>query len=224
MGLSIFLIFFAAVLEFALKYWVYGLGFFSQGIFGIRMLIQWYLSEKEGKIVSPLIFWQLSLVAGFLFLVYGILQHDFVIILGQALSYIISIRNLQLDGAWKPMPFSFRFSAVVFPIVAMAWMLFQSATIPSNLNAENFFEIFFFLGALGQLLLNIRFLYQWYYAEKTKSSFLPLGFWMMTAVGSVLTVIYAVYHFDPVLLFAQGLGLIAALRNIQLHYKTKPAE
>jgi lipid-A-disaccharide synthase-like uncharacterized protein len=47
---------------------------------------------------------------------------------------------------------------------------------------------------------------------------------MMTAIGSVLTVIYAIYHFDPVLLFAQGLGLIAALRNIQLHYKTKPVE
>lgn len=222
--LSFFLIFFAAVLEFAQKYWVYGIGFFSQGVFGIRMLIQWYLSEKEGKIVSPVIFWQLSLVAGFLFLVYGILQHDFVIILGQALSYIISIRNLQLDGAWKPMPWSFRFSAVAFPIAAMIWMLMQSAILPSDLNAKSFFELFFFMGALGQLLLNIRFLYQWYYAEKTKSSFLPLGFWLMTAIGSVLTVVYAVYHFDPVLLFAQGLGLIAALRNIQLHFKTKTAE
>jgi lipid-A-disaccharide synthase-like uncharacterized protein len=46
----------------------------------------------------------------------------------------------------------------------------------------------------------------------------------MTAIGSVLTVIYAVYHFDPVLLFAQGLGLVAALRNIQLHFKTKTAD
>jgi hypothetical protein len=33
-----------------------------------------------------------------------------------------------------------------------------------------------------------------------------------------------VIEFEPVLLFAQGLGLIAAVRNIQLHYKAKGAE
>src|SRR5690349_19235186 len=115
------------MLDFIQKYWIYGVGFFSQGLFGIRMLVQWYLSEKEGKIVSPLIYWQISVVANFLFLVYGILQNDFVIILGQVLAYIITIRNLQLEGAWTPMPFYFRWSAIVLPILSLGWMLMRSS-------------------------------------------------------------------------------------------------
>jgi lipid-A-disaccharide synthase-like uncharacterized protein len=217
--LSFFLIFFASVLEFAQKYWIYGVGFFSQGLFGIRMLIQWYLSEKEGKIVSPLIFWQISIVANFFFLVYGLLQNDFIIILGQALAYIITVRNLQLERAWLTMPFSFRMSAIFFPILAVVWFVIQSSTLPADLSFRDFLKPVFFIGAVGQLLLNFRFIYQWYYAEKMKTSILPLGFWTMTAIGSVLVVVYAVYYFDPVLLFAQGLGLVASLRNIQLHFK-----
>jgi lipid-A-disaccharide synthase-like uncharacterized protein len=96
--------------------------------------------------------------------------------------------------------------------------------MPSDLSFRDFLRPVFFIGALGQILLNFRFIYQWYYAEKMKTSLLPLGFWLMTAIGSVLVVIYAIYHFDPVLLFAQGLGLIASLRNIQLHYRTKPID
>lgn len=218
--LSFFLISFAPMLEFAQKYWIYGLGFFSQGLFGIRMLIQWYLSEKEGKIVSPVIFWQISVFANFLFLIYGLLQNDFVIVLGQALAYIITIRNLQLDGAWSPMPAYFRISAVVLPIMAMAWFFIMTSAFPSTISMRDFLRPVFFTGALGQILLNFRFLYQWYYAEKMKTSILPLGFWLMTAIGSVLVVVYAIFHFEPVLLFAQGLGLVAALRNIQLHFKT----
>ena len=138
------------MLEFAQKYWIYGLGFFSQGLFGIRMLVQWYLSEKEGKIVSPVIFWHLSLVAGFLFLVYGVLQHDFVIILGQAMSHIISIRNLQLEGAWKPMPIQYRLSAIFLPILALGWMFIFSSALPSDPSSHDFLQPVFFIGAVGQ--------------------------------------------------------------------------
>lgn len=209
------------MIEFIEKYWIYGLGFFSQFLFGIRMLIQWYLSEKEGRIVSPTIFWQLSLVAGFLFILYGVFRNDFVIILGQALAYVISLRNLQLEGAWKTMPLSFRIGAIFIPLITLGWLFMQSAGIQAEFHWSDFLRPVFLTGAVGQLVLNGRFLYQWYYAEKTKTSDLPLGFWLMTAAGSILTVIYSLIEFEPVLLFAQGLGLIASVRNIQLHYKAK---
>jgi lipid-A-disaccharide synthase-like uncharacterized protein len=211
-------------MEFIEKYWVYGLGFFSQFIFGIRMLIQWYLSEKEGRVVSPIIFWQLSLIAGFLFILYGVFRNDFVIILGQALAYVISVRNLQLEGAWKSMSLSFRVGAIVIPLVTMVWLIAKSAGINADVHWTDLLQPVFLTGAIGQLVLNGRFLYQWYYAEKTKTADLPLGFWLMTVAGSILTVIYSLIEFEPVLLFAQGLGLVAAVRNIQLHYKAKGAE
>jgi lipid-A-disaccharide synthase-like uncharacterized protein len=204
-------------------YWVYALGFLSQGLFAARLIIQWFLSEKEGKIVSPVIYWQISLVATYLFILYGILQNDFVIVLGMALSYIISIRNLQLEGSWDSMHGVFRISAIVLPLVTLVWIFLPGSEMNVDFNSGSFFHIVVLTGAIGQLLLNFRFVYQWYYAEKMKTSILPLGFWYMTAIGSIMVVIYAVDRFDPVLLFAQGLGLIASLRNIQLHFRTKVA-
>jgi lipid-A-disaccharide synthase-like uncharacterized protein len=203
---------------------IYALGFLSQGLFAARLIIQWVLSEKAGRVVSPVIFWQLSVVAAYLFIVYGILQNDWVIILGQAMAYIIYIRNLQLEGCWNTMPVSFRTAAILLPSITVVWMLLPGSALSVSLISSGFWHPIALMGATGQLLLNFRFLYQWYYAEKTKSSALPLGFWIMTSVGSLLTVIYAVDRFDPVLLFAQGLGLIASLRNIQLHYKTVNAD
>jgi lipid-A-disaccharide synthase-like uncharacterized protein len=204
-------------------YLVYALGFLSQGLFAARLLIQWFLSEKEGRVVSPLIFWQLSIVASYLFIIYGILQNDFVIIFGQALAYIIYVRNLQLEGAWNSMPSVFRLSAIILPFLTVLWIFLPYSDVDTSFNAGKFFHPMVLTGAIGQFLLNFRFLYQWYYAEKTKTSLLPLGFWIMTSIGSLMTVIYAVDRVDPVLLFAQGLGLVASLRNIQLHYKTKEA-
>src|SRR4051812_40281662 len=97
--------FFAPHMIFLQKYGIYALGFFAQSIFGARLLVQLFLSEKKGKVVSPTIFWQLSLVASFLFSIYGILRNDFVIILGQTLSYFIYIRNLQLKNDWAKIYF-----------------------------------------------------------------------------------------------------------------------
>jgi lipid-A-disaccharide synthase-like uncharacterized protein len=202
-------------------YWIWALGFVSQSLFAARLIIQWALSEKEGKVVSPVIYWQLSVVASYLFIVYGILQNDFVIILGQALSYIIAIRNLQLDGSWNNMSKTFRATAVVLPAVTLLWMFMPQSGLSSTLTLGDLLDPVFMSGAIGQMLLNFRFVYQWYYAERMKTSLLPVGFWIMTAVGSIMVVIYAVDRFDPVLLAAQGLGLVASLRNIQLHYRNQ---
>ena len=202
-------------------YWVYTLGFISQGLFAARLLIQWYLSEKEGKVVSPVIYWHITLVATWLFIIYGILQNDFVIILGMAVSYIISVRNLQLEGSWETMPGGLRLCAIVLPFITVCWIFLPGSSFAMNFNSHEFLQFIVLLGAAGQMLLNLRFVYQWYYAEKMKTSILPLGFWVMTAVGSILVVIYAIDRFDPVLIFAQGLGLLASVRNIQLHFKIR---
>ena len=204
-------------------YWVYALGFVSQGLFAARLIIQWYLSEKEGKVVSPVIYWQLTLIATWLFIVYGILQNDFVIILGMAISYVISIRNLQLEDSWDSMPIGLRIIAIVLPFITMGWIFIPGSGTTMHFESNEFFHPVFLIGAIGQMLLNVRFVYQWYYAEKMRSSFLPLGFWVMTAAGSILVVIYAINRFDPVLILAQGLGLFASVRNIQLHFRTREA-
>jgi lipid-A-disaccharide synthase-like uncharacterized protein len=202
------------------RYWIFAVGFFAQGLFGIRVLSQWYLSEKEKRSVSPVIFWQISLAASFVFIIYGILRRDFVIIFGQLMAYVIYVRNLQLNHAWRIIPLLLRVGIMAMPAVAVLWIFVE----PTDAAVRLDFQFMVLLGTIGQVLFNIRFIYQWYHAEKTKISTLPLGFWIMTAVGSMLVLAYAVDKLDPVLLFAQGFGFIASLRNIWLYLKTAPVE
>lgn len=194
---------------------IYGLGFFAQSLFGARTIIQWIKSEREGRVVSPTLFWIFSLNASFLFLIYGVLRNDIVILLGQTLSYYIYVRNLQLKGFWKRIPLIGRIVLLPLPLLLFLWVGFFS---PDSFNMifsrADFTDSFIILGSIGQLLLNLRYLYQWYHSEKAKESILPLGFWVISAFASVMVVVYGVYRQDPVLLVAQGLGLIAYLRNI----------
>ena len=61
---------------------VYAIGFVAQGFFSARMLIQWILSERAHRVVSPNLYWICSLVGSILLFVYGWLRSDFAIILG----------------------------------------------------------------------------------------------------------------------------------------------
>jgi lipid-A-disaccharide synthase-like uncharacterized protein len=80
---------------------IYSIGFSAQILFSSRLLIQWLQSEKVKMVVTPLLFWQLSLLASFLLFVYGWFRNDFAIMLGQVLTYFIYIRNLQIQWFWK---------------------------------------------------------------------------------------------------------------------------
>lgn len=199
------------------EYLIYGLGFFAQALFGSRMIVQWISSERAGKVMSPTIFWQTSLLASFLFMIYGLLRYDVVIVAGQLLSYYIYIRNLQLKDSWLTIPVSLRLIFLLSPVVTVVWIGFFNHGMLTQLELQNdFTQPFMLLGAAGQLILNLRFVYQWYYSEKRHISVLPGGFWILSLLGSVLVIGYAVYRQDPVLLLAQSLGLIVYVRNIFL--------
>jgi len=208
-------------MEFIQNYWMYGLGFFAQSLFGTCLIIQWIHSEKQGKVVSPTIYWRISLVASFLFLVYGVLRDDIVIIFGQTLSYFIYIRNLQLKNDWKKINLALRIFLLVLPVVAFGWMIFGSHhSLMEIFSKSDWSHPVLILGAIGQLMLNFRFVYQWYYSEKHKGSILPIGFWIISTCASVLILIYASYKVDPVLLVAQGTGIFVYVRNIFIYFKS----
>ncbi len=199
-----------------MKDWiVYSIGFLAQILFSGRLLIQWILSEKNRRVITPSLFWKLSLLASFLLFVYGYLRDDFAIMLGQTLTYFIYIRNLQLQGEWKKSPRWFRFFLLIFPLLIVIYaynngeydlyQLFNNEDIPSWL---------FLLGIVSQILFTFRFIYQWIYSEKTKTSQLPVGFWRLSVLGASLILTYAIFRKDPVLLLGHGAGLIIYIRNI----------
>ena len=72
------------------------LGFFAQGLFSARFLIQWIASEKAHKSVMPTVFWYLSIAGSIFLLAYAIYRKDPVFILGQTTGMFIYSRNLYL--------------------------------------------------------------------------------------------------------------------------------
>lgn len=194
---------------------IYGIGFLAQLLFSGRLIVQWILSEKSKRVVTPSLFWKLSLFASFLLFVYGYLRDDFAIMLGQALTYYIYIRNLQLQGEWKKSPKVLQWFLLLFPVLIVIYAynngeydlaaLFNTAAIPVWLLS---------LGIVSQLLFTFRFIYQWMYSEKVKSSELPVGFWRMSVLGASLILTYAIFRKDPVLFVGHVAGLVIYVRNI----------
>lgn len=196
---------------------IYALGFLAQLLFSGRMILQWLLSEKSKKVITPVIFWHLSLFASFLLFVYGYLRDDFAIMLGQTLTYFIYIRNLQLQGEWLKFPKSFRFFLWIFPLLIVIYGFNNNEYNAAKLfNNEEIPFWLLILGSFGQLIFTLRFIYQWIYSEKKKISSLPMGFWLLSLMGSGLILTYAVFREDPVLLAGHGFGLIMYIRNIYI--------
>ena len=199
-----------------MKDWiVYGIGFLAQILFSGRLLIQWIVSEKNKRVITPSIFWKLSLLASFLLFLYGYLRDDFAIMLGQTLTYFIYIRNLQLQGEWQKSPKWFQIFLLIFPVLIVVYAFNNGEyDMQKLLNNESIPYWLLMLGIVSQVLFTFRFIYQWIYSEKTKISQLPVGFWRLSVLGASLILTYAIFRKDPVLLIGHGAGLIIYVRNI----------
>lgn len=196
---------------------VYALGFIAQLLFSGRMILQWLLSEKSKKIITPVLFWHLSLLASFLLFVYGYLRDDFAIMLGQTLTYFIYIRNLQLQGEWGRFPKAFRIFLFIFPLLIVLYGFNNNEYDAASLFRNDLIPFWLLMmGSIGQLIFTLRFVYQWVYSEKKKVSSLPIGFWILSLIGSGVILAYAIFRQDPVLLAGHGFGLIMYIRNIYI--------
>lgn len=74
------------------------IGLVGQGLFFMRFITQWIVSERRKESVIPVQFWYWSIGGSFVLLAYAIHQHDPVFILGQSLGSVIYVRNLMLIG------------------------------------------------------------------------------------------------------------------------------
>ena len=201
-----------------MKDWIiYSIGFLAQILFSSRLVVQWITSERQRKVITPSLFWSLSLIASFLLFIYGYLRLDFAIMFGQSLTYFIYIRNLQLQGEWMKIPKMVRYLLLLIPIGIVIYyfnnnkidleLLFKNDEIPQWL---------LILGIAAQLVFTLRFVYQWLYSEKHKTSTLPMGFWLLSLIGAAMILSYAVFRNDPVLFLGHSFGLIIYIRNAYL--------
>ncbi|MDN5353626.1 MAG: hypothetical protein PWQ09_382 [Candidatus Cloacimonadota bacterium] len=197
------------------SYLTYAIGLLAQLFFSARLLIQWFKSEKEKKIMTPEIFWEFSLIAAFLLFIYGWLRHDFAIILGQTITYFIYIRNMYFQKSWQKIHSILRIFILSFPVIILVLSIKNHQNLINQLfKNQNIPPLLIIWGSLGQVIFTLRFVYQWLYSERIKKSRLPITFWVISLIGSAMILSYAVYRKDPILFLGQSVGFIIYFRNI----------
>jgi len=77
-------------------FWL-GVGLGGQLLFSLRVATQWWISERSGKCVVPVVYWVFGLCGGLCLFAYGWYRRDPVILLGQLFGTLVSFRNLMLS-------------------------------------------------------------------------------------------------------------------------------
>ncbi len=195
------------------------IGILAQVCFGIRQVIQWWESEKAKSIQSPSAFWMFSLIGSVFFLIYGVLRLDFAIVLGQFLSFYIYCRNLYFKGVWAQLPRWLRYMILLFPIVIIIYLytdhleMFKLVFYNEDITSD-----WLLVGTIGYLILTVRYIHQWYVSERDGQSRLPVGFFVMSIVGSLMIVAYGIYRSDIILILGYLGGLVVYIRNLMINY------
>ena len=79
------------------------------------------------------------------------------------------------------------------------------------------------IGWSGNLIFFSRFFVQWIATEKRKKVTVPMSFWWLSLIGSVLLLIYGVWQRDSVFIFSYAFTWIPYIRNIVIAGRNRSA-
>ena len=71
-------------------------------------------------------------------------------------------------------------------------------------------------GLLGNLAFASRFVVQWLASERAGESFVPLSFWYLSMLGSLILLAYAIHRREPVFALGYLPNSVVYLRNLVL--------
>ena len=196
--------------------WVYLIGLAGMGIYGLRILIQWYLSERSRQVESPGIYWVLSSIGAIILYVYGWLRKDFSIIFGESVGYYIYMWNIGVMGLYKKVPRILIVLQAVFPLVILALIVRDIPTFVDTFLHNKDVPLWLLLfGVLAQLTYELRSVYQLIYSYKRHQSILPMGHWILAVIGSAMIITYGIIRHDWVLAIGQ-FSIFFSIRNLML--------
>lgn len=196
--------------------WVYLLGLAGMGVYGLRILIQWYKSEKAHRVESPGSYWVLSSIGAILLYLYGWLRKDLSILFGESVGYYIYMWNISVLGLYKRVPRILVVLQALFPVAILALIVKDIPTFTQHfLNNEAVPRPLLLYGIAGQFIFEIRSVYQLVYSYRLKKSVLPLGHWVLAVLGSLMIISYGLIRHDWVLVIGQ-FSLFFSFRNLMI--------
>ena len=195
-------------------FWIYAIGLLAQVFYTARVLIQWYRAEKTHTSPSPTLYWLFSIAGSTLLFLYGWLRKDFSILFGEFLAYYIYMWNLKAKGVYDRLPRIVPVVQALIPLLVLGMVLLHPAEFRTEFlqNAQVPLGLLVF-GSAGQFIFKMRFVYQLVHSIRHQASLMPLMFWIIATVGSLMIIIYGIIRHDWVLVLGQ-IGIIASIRNI----------
>ena len=82
------------------------------------------------------------------------------------------------------------------------------------------FDIWFAFGLGAQLVFTARFMVQWIASEREGRSVIPLGFWILSMAGGLMTLAYGIARKDAIIILGQVLSIVIYARNLMLIART----
>lgn len=194
---------------------ILAIGFLAQVFFSARIIVQWIMSERAHRVLSPSAFWVFSIAGSYLLFIYGWLRSDFAIILGQFVSYFIYLWNLRAKGIWATLPLWLKGVLLFTPLFVVIMVGADALGFVTRFFCNEGVPLWMLLfGSAGQVLFTLRFVVQWLHSRALGESQLPASFWIISLVGSLIIVSYGIMRQDLVLIVGQSFGLVAYVRNL----------
>lgn len=83
-------------------------------------------------------------------------------------------------------------------------------------------DLWVLFGFAAQFIFFLRFAVQWWVSEKKKQSVIPVSFWYLSLVGTLMILIYSIHRKDIVFIAASCLNSLIYIRNLMLIKNKKP--
>ncbi len=77
------------------------------------------------------------------------------------------------------------------------------------------------VGLAGQFTFGGRFILQWLVSEYKKRSHVPIAFWYLSLIGSIILLAYSIHRKEPIFILGFLLNSAIYIRNLHLIYKHK---
>jgi len=208
---------------------LYSFGYLSSVAFTARFLLQWLVSEKQGKSVVPRAFWQISILGNLLLCIHAWVQLQFHVCIISACNGVIAWRNLNLmlskekqyalSTAIGTMAITWIGIILAFYAVSPEGQWFRVPMTFWKEPLQDPHPIWHGLGTVGLALFSSRFWVQWWHAEKHHQSELNPLFWWLSLFGGILCLAYFIHIGDLVNALGPAFGTIPYLRNLVLIYR-----
>jgi len=187
-------------------------GWLGNACYCSRFLVQWLVSERRRRSVTPRSFWWLSACGAGCLLVYTVWSGEPILLLGYLITLAIYVRNLLLQRGARALGHERLPTTVAAGVVA--WLVMVTINF-QRMEPQLALPVWTItIGSVGQAVWSSRFLLQWIEAERAGRSDFTERFWWTSLVGNVLLLGYTVARRDPVLIAGLALGPVVQVRNL----------